>query len=213
MSHRTGIGKDEPTMRRITAALMVALTLLITSQGIGAAQNATPEAPNPELCTLEALTREQVEAVLASPLVEPEIYSESQPGTPVALPAEGEPVDEETQQSIEESMFVNIACINTGEPLRQMAVYTDEGRKRLLGATETITDEEYAMVQTPNPLDESGWTVIHEISQAVTLEDGKVAVIIVGDDPTNEGPPSPTLFILVEQDGHWYIDSFERSQD
>jgi hypothetical protein len=200
-------------MRRIAAALIVALTLLIAGQGTGAAQDATPEAPNPALCPFEPLTREQLEAVIASPVVEPEIYGESQPGTPVAPPAEGEPVDEETQQSIEESMVENIACINTGETLRHLAIYTDEGLRRVMKAADRITDEQYEMVQTPNPLTESGWMVIHNISDAVMLEDGKVAVVVVGDDPTIEGPPLATLFILAEQDGHWYIDSFERSQD
>jgi hypothetical protein len=195
------------------AALMVALTLLIASQLTGTAQDVTPVAPNPELCPFEPLTREELESIIATPVVEPEIYNESQAGTPVAPPSEGQPVDEATQQSIEESMVENIACINTGEPLRQLAIYTNEGIKRVMGATDTITDEQYAMVLTPTTLDESGWTVIYGFSEAVMLDDGKVAIVIEGDDPTNEGPPSPTLFILVEQDGHWFIDSYERPVD
>lgn len=199
-------------MRRIAAALLVALTILAVTHGSGLAQEATPAAPNPELCTLEPVTIEQLEALAATPTVDTGRYTESLAGTPVALPP-GNPVDEETQQRIEESMVINIACVNSGDPLLQLAVYSADGIKRLLGTTQSISDDELASLQTPTPLDESAWTMIYDVSQAIELEDGKVGILIVGDDPVQDEPPSPTLFILVEQDGHWLIDSFERTED
>lgn len=199
-------------MRRIAAALMVALTILATTLSSGSAQDATTVVPNPEQCTLNQVTLEQLEVVIASPAADVVTFTESLQGTPVTLPP-GNPVDEETQERIEDAMIVNIACINTGELLLHMAVYSDDGIKRVIGTTDSISEDDYAMLQTPTPLDESQWTVIYDISEAIELEDGKVAVLIVGDDPTGEDAPSPTLFILVEQDGHWLIDSFERTED
>ena len=52
-------------------------------------------------------------------------------------------------------------------------------------------------------------TVIIEFKDMVLLPDGRVAVIIVGDnqaDTTSEA--GPTLFYLKEVDGHWYIDDY-----
>lgn len=199
-------------MRRVTVALTAALAVLATTFASGPAQDATPTAPNPALCTLEPVTIERLETVIATPVAETGRYTASLEGTPVALPA-GDPVDAETQQHIEDSMLINIACVNTGDPLLQLAVYSDNGMKRLLGSTENITDEEIAGLQTPTPLDESAWTLIYDVSQAIEVEDGKAGILMVGDDPVQDDPPSPTLFILVEQDGHWFIDSFERTED
>jgi len=199
-------------MRRIAVALMVALTFLATTFVSGPAQDATPTAPNPALCTLEPVTIERLEAVGATPAADTDRYTESLEGTPVALPT-GNPVDAETQQQIEDSMLINIACVNTGDPLLQLAVYSDNGMKRLLGSTESISDEEIASLQTPTPLDERAWTLIYDVSEAIELEGGKAGILIVGDDPVQDDSPSPTLFILIEQDGHWYIDSFERTED
>jgi hypothetical protein len=198
-------------MRTLAASLTVALTLLITSVASGLAQDATPVAPNPELCTLEPVSIERLLSIIATPTdaVQPDEFPE---GTPVTLPA-GDPVDEETQQRVEESMTINIACINTGDPLLQLAVYSEEGMKRLLGTTEDLSDEQIAGLQTPTPLQESAWTVIYEVSEAIDLGDDGVAIRIVGDDPVEDGPPVPILFILVEQDGHWLIDAFERTED
>jgi hypothetical protein len=41
------------------------------------------------------------------------------------------------------------------------------------------------------------------------LADGRVAVVVIGDDPVDREPAGPTRFILVAQGDQWRIDAFE----
>ena len=47
-----------------------------------------------------------------------------------------------------------------------------------------------------------------EVQGVVTMEDGRVAALILGDDRSDPQPASPTLFVFVEQDGAWLFDAF-----
>jgi hypothetical protein len=186
--------------------LVVALAIVIGALMPATAQEATPDAstaPNPELCTLEPVSIERIEQLLATPVAATAASEASMPA------AEGEQVDEATQAAIEQAMIVNIACINTGWPLQQLAIYTEAGMRRIFGESIGLS-EDVAALEAQNPTDESSWTRIYEFSPAVRLDGDRVAIEIVGDDPTNESAPSPTRFVLVERDGHWYIESFER---
>ena len=201
-------------MRIVSIAFGMAALLLLAAMPAGAIQESDAIIPNPELCTLEPSTRERLDAIVAMPFVPATPIANAGAGTPVAMPEGGAPVPRDVQASIEESMIINIACINTGDPLRQMSIYTDLGLLRLLGeGVETITDEQFAMLTTPDELAEEDYTVIYEFGEAVDLGDGRVAIVIVGDDQSQPDPASPTLFVLVDQDGHWAVDSFESTQD
>ncbi|MGE3798773.1 MAG: hypothetical protein AB7G88_13145, partial [Thermomicrobiales bacterium] len=78
---------------------------------------------------------------------------------------------------------------------------------------EAISDEEFAQLATPVALSPEGMTAIYGFGRAIDLGDGRVAIVIEGDDQSQPDPVSPTLFILVQQDDHWVIDSFETTQD
>ncbi len=198
------------------AIVLAAFAALALMAQVATAQEASPEAqvvPDPSLCTIDPMTMERLETILMAELIAATPLSESGAGTPVALP-DGDPVSPEVQQSVEEAMVVNIACINSGETLRQMAIYTDMGIKRVLGASVTsISEDEFAALATPRPVTADNMTVIIEFGDAIDLGNGRVAIVVVGDDLSQPDPPSPTLFVLVEQGGHWFVDSFERTED
>jgi hypothetical protein len=193
-------------MRRIVFAMMFALAVgAIASQAPVAAQDATPTAPDPSLCTLTPPTIEKLSALAASPAAE----VASPDATPaVELPA-GEPVDDATREAVEQSMIINVACLNTGSTLLTMAAYTDAALGRIIGGAGPIDQVLYDSLATPDAMTEDQWTVINEFQDMVMLPDGRVAAIIVGDNQGDSTEPAgPTLFYLAEQDGHWYIDDY-----
>lgn len=192
-------------------ALMLAALAIVTPVS---AQDATPApvasgtpiAPGPELCTLTPPTYEEVVSIAASPAAEAVAAAQ---GTPtIALPA-GDSVDEATRQAVEQSMIVNVACLNTGSTLLAMAAYTDHGLSVLIGGAGPVSQELYDSLATPEAIAEDQWTVIVEFQEMAMLPDGRIAAIIVGDDRSDQSTPAgPTLFYLAEEGGHWYIDDF-----
>jgi hypothetical protein len=187
--------------------LALALAAVVTS-GAVAAQDATPVSPAPEECTLTAPTYEQLSAFAASPVAEVDATAEATPGTGLALP-EGTPLDDATREAVEQSMIINVACINTGSTLLTMAAYSEEALARLVAGAGPVSQELYESLGTIEAIAEEDRTVIYEFQDMVMLEDGRVAAIIIGDDQADDSAPAgPTLFYLVEKDGHWYIDDF-----
>lgn len=186
--------------------MMIALAIgAIASHAPVAAQDATPIAPDPALCTLTPPTYEEVSNYAASPAAEIPASPEATPA--VVLPA-GEPVDEATRDAVEQSMIVNVACLNSGSTLLTMAAYSDEALGQLIGGAGPVSQEFYDSLGTPVAIPENERTVIIEFQEMVMLPDGRIAAIVLGDNPANAEPAGTTLFYLVEQDGHWYIDDF-----
>ncbi len=194
-------------MKRFVFALMLALGLGVAVIGAPvAAQDATPVSPAPELCTLTPPTYEQLSAYAASPVAEVTESAEATPGADLVLP-EGTPLDDETRAAVEESMIINVACLNTGSTLLTMAAYSQSALERLIGGSGPVSQQLYDSLATPEAIDETDRTVIYEFQDMVMLEDGRVAAIIIGDNQADESAPAgPTLFYLAEKDGHWYID-------
>ena len=196
-------------MKRIVFAPLLALLFGVLAVGAPvAAQNATPISPDPELCTLTPPTYEQLSAYAASPIAEVTETAEATPAAELTLP-EGTPVDDATRDAVEQSMIVNVACLNTGSTLLTMAAYSENALERLIGGSGPLSQELYDSLGTIEPIAESDRTVILEFQEMVMLDDGRVAAIIVGDDQGDDtSAASPTLFYLAEKDGHWYIDDF-----
>ncbi len=201
-------------MKRFVFALMLALGLGAAVIGAPvAAQDATPVSPAPELCTLTPPTYEQLSAYAASPVAEVTESAEATPGADLVLP-EGTPLDDETRAAVEESMIINVACLNTGSTLLTMAAYSQSALERLIGGSGPVSQQLYDSLATPEAIDETDRTVIYEFQDMVMLEDGRVAAIIIGDNQADESAPAgPTLFYLAEKDGHWYIDDFINPAD
>lgn len=197
---------------KLTAMVLGMFAMLLIAATPVAAQT-EPIVPDPELCTLEPTSRDRLDAIIAMDIVPATPLANASFGTPVSLP-EGAPVSDELQAEIEEAMTMNIACVNTGNILIQMSMYTDMGVKRGIGENvASVSDEEFASLSQIRELTPEEMTAIYEFSDAIDLGDGRVAIVIVGDDMSQPDPARPTLFVLAEQDGHWYIDSYEATDD
>ena len=196
-------------MKRLISASIFGLALgAMTFGGSVAAQDATPIAPAPELCTLTPPTFEELSAYAASPVAEVTAGAEATPGAELTLP-EGTPVDDATRDAVEQSMIINVACLNTGSTLLTMAAYSQSALERLIGGSGPLSQELYDSLSTPEAIAVDDFTVIYEFQDMVMLDDGRVAAIIVGDNQADDTTPAgPTLFYLAEKDGHWYIDDF-----
>lgn len=191
-------------IQRSLTALAIALALAAGLFRGVAAQDASPTAVPASACTVEPIAFERLSAVIASPVASP--VAADAAATPSATP-EGQPADAETTASIQAQVQLLTACINAGDLLRSLAIYSDRFISEAFGG-QPITREQYdQQLSATDPRPEGSEIVIVEFGDVVILPDGRAAVSIVGDDLSSPGPPSATVFTFVQENGEWRIDS------
>ena len=204
-------------MERITLSLRIVVIALLSAlalSSVTAAQEATPagDSPDPEECTFEPRTIEELQSIFGTPA--PEGAGEATSAVE-ATPAgfelpEGEPADAETVAEITTVIRGVAACYNAGDYLAGFGGVTEDFLRSQVGLA--LFDEDFvaAMNAEPAPLLEEEQTVVLDVREVTVLEDGRVAALFdyVGPSPQLEGIEGveTDLFIFEEVDGQWLLD-------
>lgn len=177
---------------------------------IGYAQPATPtpDVPAPEECTAAPRTLEELQGLIATP------FPETTPVSPAATPG---PVDAATEAAVHAVVRELIACSNAGDFWRVLALYSDRYVRdfvtqlveAITGQPGPMTEAIYQRFAGNHPLPLESRLIILAFGPSERLPDGRIAVVVIGDDPVDREPAGPTRFILVAQGGQWRIDAFE----
>jgi hypothetical protein len=196
-------------LARFAAVLVLPATLSFA--GPVAAQDATPQALAPAACAAEPVSYEAFASLIALPATPfaPEVAAT--PGPPI-LPA-GEPAGEEIATAVRDTIAELVGCLNTGETMRILALYSDRFIAETFAGLE-ITQEEYEQELAAATPREPGQEVqLFAYSEVVLLDDGRAAVLVLGDDQLSPGPATETLFYLVDQGGEWKVDATVETPD
>jgi hypothetical protein len=197
-------------MPRIPAVAVIAVSLMFLALAPAAAQDdvvVEANAPDPALCTLDARTIEEIRELVAAGTPVPAVSPTPLPD-PFVMP-EGMALSEEERAEVEKDLLRAISCFNTGDPLKVFAVYTDDYVVELIERLGGLTDEAELVLTNIRPMETSDYIVVLAILDAVLLDDGRVLVVVSGDDPSDESPPGPRVFYLEEVlPGRWLIDEF-----
>lgn len=190
--------------------IVLMLALLSRPVTRGNAQEATPppDVPAPEECTVPPRSLEDLQALAATPVAAAAVAS------PAATPGA---VDPATEAAVRAAIRELIACSNAGDFWRVLAVYSDRYVRdyvaqlveAITGQPGQITAEIYNQFARTRPLPPAARIVILSFGQPEYLPDGRIAVVVIGDDPLDREPAGPTRFILVKQGDRWLIDGFE----
>ena len=193
-------------MNKVVKGIIVATVLTTGIAGNVSAQEsaATPTIPTAAECVIEPIAFERLAALSATPVADAPVVPEASPAA-IGLPA-GEAADDETTAAGQAVVTELIACINAGDTLRTLALYSDPFIYRGFGGL-SITQEMYDAESTNLQPRAAGQEVaLVEFGNAVVLEDGRVAILVRGDDLQSPGGASGTIFHLIEVDGQWLID-------
>ena len=194
----------------MTWVLVIGTALLLltgTSESI-AAQGSTPVAypvaPAPPECRAEPRPMADVLAVVGPPGASTPV-----PATPTAkrgtLPA-GVPADEPIAAAGMATLYNLFACTNAGDFLRVFSFFTDDFLRDFLAGT-PLTDEVVALFEAPaRALPAEQQRVIVRFGQPVLLEDGRLGVPIVLDEPDDPRTEEPDFAILEMVGGRWLVD-------
>lgn len=185
----------------VTVALLAALLVVPA-----VAQDATPTAdvPDPALCTLNPLTPDDLQRIQDEAL--PPIETPTAVADPFVMPA-GEELFTHDQEEVQKDLSRAIACVNTGEPLKALAAYTDRWISNFLIEQGGLDDDLIAGLQVDRDLQPENYLQILSFGDAVRLSDDRIAILVTGDDPADTDPPEQRLFLMTEvRPGRFLID-------
>jgi hypothetical protein len=204
-------------------AVAIAAVLMICFSGTGAisAQESSPVpdlSPNPDECTREPRTVEELQAIYGEPVEEGagEATSLAMHATPAieSLPV-GTPADEATVEAVTLEIREQFACFNAGDHLRGFAGVTDEFLISQVGLA--LFDEDFvAMLESePVALPEEEQTQFLDARDIVVYEDGRVGALV--DYRSGTGPEEgidgfeTDLWIFENVDGAWLLDEVHQN--
>jgi hypothetical protein len=172
------------------------------------AQEATPvptgELVAPEECTTAPRPADFLADLIATPAAAAAV-------TPITGLPQGTPPDERTRTEIEAAVRQLVACSNTGDILRGLALFTDGYLRRTLNPSGRLTPEDaidlIAPYATPIPLVPEQMVRLVAVRDVVALPDGRVAAVAVTDGGI-PNPPGVTvdLLVFVTVGDRWLID-------
>lgn len=191
---------------RIRSLVSILVLLAALSTVTAGAQEATPTAtaPDPSLCTLRPLTPDDLQRIAGQELAE--ITTPTPVSDPFVMP-EGEELFTHDLEEVEKDIERAIACVNTGEPLKALAAYTDRWIATFLIEQGGLNDELVSGLQVNRDLQPENYLQILGYGDAVWLSDGRAAIVVTGYNPASDTPLSDRLFLMSEvRPGRFLID-------
>src|SRR6476620_4451227 len=202
--------------------LIPALVLLMLSIPLSvAAQDATPTAtppagtifPDPSDCKVDPRPMSFLQELAATPQAVPPDADQrfSRPGEEPrewTMPA-GTPADTETVDGITATLHEAMACLNANDPLRFLALFSDE-MSQLFFALDPVPPDALPAMEAASPVASPPemWLGLIGLHDARVLPDGRAAALGDSFDPTE--PPSGVgtdFAIFVKVGDRWLIDS------
>jgi len=161
----------------------------------------TAEAPNPEECTVEPRLVDEILTLLG------EATPEASAPDSAATPLSGEPVSEDLEEAVTDTAREYIACSNADDYLRLFALMSDRFlAQTLTEAGLSDANDIQRFDREPVPLPEAERTLLIGVSDIRQLDDGRIAAIVAGDDPTSSAPARYPTFLFVEVGDRWVVD-------
>ena len=202
--------------------LIPALVLLMLSIPLSvAAQDATPAAtppagtifPDPSDCKVDPRPMSFLQELAATPQAVPPDADQrfSRPGEEPrewTMPA-GTPAATETVDGITATLHEAMACLNANDPLRFLALFSDE-MIQLFFALDPVPPDALPAMEAASPVASPPemWLGLIGLHDARVLPDGRVAALGDSFDPTEPPYGVGTDFaIFVKVGDRWLIDS------
>lgn len=199
---------------RRSALVTIVLSVFMLMGSPVWAQEATPTdlSPNPDECTFEPRTLEEMQELYGTPAPEGsgEATSIVQATPEAFMLPEGEPADEATVADITAAIRGLTACNAAGDYLAGLGGTTDDFIVSQIGRA--LFDEDFVATMEGEPvaLNEEDQTDVLGVREATVLEDGRVAVLFdyYSVLPQVEGIDGmeTDLFIFKSVDGQWLLD-------
>lgn len=180
--------------------------------GALAVQEGTPSpdgrTPGPESCLIEPRPADEVATLLGLSGEPPPEGGERPRSIPVPL---GRSANAEVTDGLNATARELLACVNAGDLLRQMALFTDAAILPVFGPAPTeparIERARAGLDAAPALRPEEDRQRFITLADAATREDGRAAAFLIFNDPSERPGGSETYLLFFVQEGdRWLID-------
>jgi hypothetical protein len=168
-----------------------------------------PIHPEPAACQVAPRPVEDLIPILTT---ESEATSDAATPDEATIPL-GYPAGRERALEVTATLTEIMACLNAGDFLRAMALFTDDGLRRFMGpwAAEGPWTEadvrQFATTAVPLAADEQ--QTLLGVANVARLDDGRLTAFALIDDPFEaSGQPQALFLYFAYQDSRWRIDDF-----
>jgi hypothetical protein len=197
-------------MRLLVSLVLVALGLVIPIGQIAAhdatpsAQTGTPIAISGAECTVTPRTMAAIAEIVSG--------DNASAATPIGDPAayvkpDGAAADPATIAGVTETIQQLVACVNAGDFMRFLALFSNDGLRRYADDLGLPLAEDDVLL-TPDP-SQNEQVALGPIADVVVLADGRVSALAQIPDQVSTGSGEDNFsvqLILVEQSDRWLID-------
>jgi copper transport protein len=165
------------------------------------------DAPGPEACVVTPRTLDEIKALAQQP---------TPLQTPAAAEGPGVPADSTTKAEITAAAREMVACSNSGDILRRLALYSNA--RLHLAYPDGPTRALEAIAKTPLPLSLPERVALLSVGDIRQLADGRISARMVVENPANHSDDPNVVvsqqeaatLIFVREDGQWRIDETQR---
>jgi len=180
-------------MRRTLGSLILACSVLVLFCARGSAQDQVPGSPS---CPLDPLTLPLFDAT-------PAVIIAATPAVGSTGTGDASPADVST---IEPAIEDIVACINTGDPAFQYAVFTDRYLAAHLADRSSTYQPAFEQRLDSGVDPNAPGFMIESLADVTPLDDGRVSVVV---SLSADGYQYEDRLVLVDVDGRWLIDEVE----
>lgn len=180
------------------------LTAFIAGAGSAPSLSATtlPATPEPASCSVAPRSLAEVRELVG-------FRSSEQRSVELVVPRSlptGLPADAATVGAITDAVYQLIACGNTGDPLRLLALYSD-GALRQMGP---LDNEWFSALTTPTAQPDERWVTLIAVWDVQVLPDGRVAALVLEGNrqDTHPAPGRTGMLLFVQDADQWLLDEF-----
>lgn len=191
-------GRKSPNTGFMVAAVAGGLLLISTAvvtPGSLSAQEEFPVTSDPATCTVEPRDLPLWDGTPAA------VQNVSQPD-----PAQGESADDATIRGITSTIVESTACANAGQPLRVLALVTDDFLARqFVGEGAADVTESGALLERPEPTPEpADFLTVVAIENVTSYPDGTIGAVVTSRN--NDGTYRDYV-VFVEGETRWLIEA------
>lgn len=190
---------------RLLVAVVAAGWLAATVIGASAAP-ATPAAkpvfPPPSECTVAPRSEASLLHLQGTP-VAGQVPPEGQDYVRIESLPDGTAVDPATQRAVEATVRLWTACINAGDQLRALAVFSDDYFRRIVLTRGAFTDSFVKSLEEQHKVEKKNWLPVPTIKDWRKLPDGRVGAVVISVRNKTDVTP---FYVFAKVGDRWLID-------
>lgn len=186
----------------LAAAGWLAVTLVSGAAAASSTPEAKPDIPPPADCTVQPRSEASLLNLQGTP-VAGQVPEEGQNYVRVPSVPDGSAVDAATQRAILATIRTWTACVNAGDQLRALALFSDDYFRRIVLTQGAFTDSFVKSLEKIHKEEKKNWLPVPTMKDWRKLPDGRVGAVVLSVRNKTDVTP---FYVFAKHGDRWLID-------